>query len=71
MPSKNLTELQLVSTKKAAKALGIGYSTLTNWISYGRFPYVKVGRRTLVRVQDLDAFIERNLVEEKISLDAA
>ena len=71
MTSKNLTELQLVSTKDAAKALGIGYSTLTNWISYGQFPYVKVGGRTLVRIQDLNDFIERNLVEEKISLDAA
>jgi len=71
MSKEPVTNLQLIGIKDAAKTLGISHKTLTNWVWAGRFPYVKVGRRTLVRVQDLDAFIERNLVEEKISLDAA
>ena len=58
----NVEELQLISIKEAAKVLGISGNTLRQWICYGRFPYVKVGRRTMIAVQDLATFVETNHV---------
>lgn len=53
----------LVSREKAAEFLGIRPQTLAAWASSRRYalPFVKVGRRVMYRLSDLDAFIERNV----------
>ena len=58
----NVKELQLMAVKEVAEVLGISENTLRQWICYGRFPYVKVGRRTMIAVQDLARFVEQNHV---------
>jgi phage antirepressor YoqD-like protein len=55
--------LQLVGIRKASKILDISENTLRQWLCYRRFPYVKVGRRTMVAVEDLRRFVARNRVE--------
>jgi|688.fasta_scaffold2284525_2 excisionase family DNA binding protein len=49
----------LWSRKKAASYLGIAESTLASWAHRGmkNLPYAKIGRRTLYKKSDLDAFI--------------
>ena len=59
-------ELQLVSVRHAAQLLGIAPNTLRQWICYGKFPYIKVGRRTVVAIKDLERFVERNRVEPSV-----
>ncbi len=46
-----------LSILEAAKALGIGRSTLYVLIREGRLPVKKLGIRTLILKADLDAFI--------------
>jgi len=51
-------------TVKAAQYLGLATQTLANW----RFtrqgpPYSKLGRRIVYRLEDLDAFLEKNRIE--------
>ncbi len=58
----DLESLQLIGINDAAAVLGISANTLRQWVCYGRFPYVKVGRRTMVAVQDLAAFVEHNRI---------
>src|SRR5207245_5752365 len=51
---------QLVSSKQAARMLGIPEGTLRYWRCIGRRPaWVKLGRRTLYSVDDLVEFIAR------------
>ncbi len=48
----------LVNTKKAAEILGVEKNTLEGWRCHNRGPkYVKIGRRVLYDLADLDAFI--------------
>ncbi len=58
----DLESLQLIGINDAAAVLGIKENTLRQWVCYGRFPYVKVGRRTMVAVEDLARFVKRNRV---------
>lgn len=48
----------LVNTEKAAKILGVERNTMEGWRCHNRGPkYVKIGRRVLYDLGDLDAFI--------------
>ncbi len=49
----------LVSLFDAAHALGIAPKTAEHWVATGRFPVPthKIGRRRLVRVADLEAYV--------------
>jgi len=49
----------LISVSEAAERLGIAHKTARNWLYQGRFPVptITLGRRRLVRVQDLEAFV--------------
>lgn len=42
-------------------ASGLGRTTIYELIKRGELPRVKVGARTLIRRQDLDAMLERKL----------
>lgn len=50
--------------KDAARYLGVKDQTLRAWRCNGRvkIPFVKIGRKVIYRLADLDAFIERNRV---------
>lgn len=61
--------LDLLSLKEAAKELGgtkesggISIHTLRVWVYQKRIPYVKLGRRVFLRREDLEAFVNKNLV---------
>lgn len=47
------------SINDAASAIGIGRTTLYSLIQTGRLPIVKVGKRTLVRHDDLMTLIDQ------------
>lgn len=46
----------------AAQYLAVSVSKLRMDMHAGRIPFVRLGRRTVLRVEDLNAFLERNLV---------
>ena len=50
----------LLSVPEAAELLGIKTWTLYQWMSQRRVAYVKVGRLTKLRQEDIAAFIARN-----------
>ena len=50
----------LLSVPEAAALLGIKVWTLRQWLGQRRIAYVKVGRLTKLREEDITAFIERN-----------
>jgi len=53
----------LLDYKQAAKQLGLKESTLKDWVYHKKFPYVKVGRRTCFKPEDITNFINANRVE--------
>jgi hypothetical protein len=57
----------LIDRGGAAEILGIRPQTLACWASNGRYrlPFVKIGRRVMYRLADLQAFIESNLVVQE------
>ena len=64
----NLTKLnrgQRLTRKQAAKYLGISVGTLSVWACTGRYnlPFCKVGKKAIYFQSDLDAFIERHMVD--------
>ena len=57
--------LNLLSVEEAAKELKISIHTIRAWTYQKRFPTVKLGRRVLVRREDLESFVNKNVVEAK------
>jgi hypothetical protein len=60
-----MTQLQtLLNRKQTAEVLGIKPQTLASWVVNQRYdlPYVKIGRRVMYKLADLNAFIARNSV---------
>jgi excisionase family DNA binding protein len=51
---------RLYSVPEAAAYLGRTVDGLREMLYAGRLPYIKDGRRVLLDVQDMDAYIERN-----------
>lgn len=58
------TEAGLIDRPAAAQRLGIVPGTLANWQSshFRKVPHVKIGRRVMYRIQDLDRWIEAQVV---------
>jgi excisionase family DNA binding protein len=52
----NDTDVICVGPERAAELLGVGRSTLFELIADGFLPTVKIGRRTLLRVEALRGF---------------
>ena len=50
---------RLFSLKRAADYLGVSYWTIRDYIFRGELPSVRLGRRVLVDVRDLDALVEK------------
>jgi len=54
----------LLSSKEAARALGVSARTLWT-LTFNRqpgLPHVRIGRRVMYRLSDLEAWIERNRI---------
>ena len=62
-----ITLPRLVSREQAAEALGIRPQTLACWACNGRYglPFVKIGRRVMYRLADIEHFIESNIVMQE------
>lgn len=56
---------QLVNLKDAAEELKVSIHTLRSWIYQRRLPHVKLGRRVLLRREDLESLVNKNFVEAK------
>jgi excisionase family DNA binding protein len=61
------TEIQsrplAVAPAEAAKMLSIGKTRLYEMIGTKEIPVIKIGRRTLIRVRDIEAFLDRQQAE--------
>jgi excisionase family DNA binding protein len=55
----------LLNLKEGAKELRISIHTMRAWTYQKRIPIVRLGRRILVRRQDLEVFINKNVVEAR------
>ena len=53
---------QLLDLREAAKELGLSIYTLRSWTSQRKIPFVRLGRRILMRRQDLEDFVTASLV---------
>lgn len=53
---------KLINPEEAATLLGICKDTLNVWRSTKRYnlPFVKIGRKVMYRVDDINSFIEQN-----------
>jgi len=56
---------ELLDLRGGAKEMKVSVHTLRAWIYQKRLPYVHLGRRVLLRREDIEAFINKNLVEAK------
>ena len=54
--------LPLLSVREASSRLGISVFTLRMWLRQGRLPHIRLGRRVLLRPDDVDAFVLEHLV---------
>ena len=53
----------LVSVKEAAGEMKVSVHTIRAWFAQRKIPFVKLGRRTLLRREDLEDFVNRNVVK--------
>ena len=56
---------ELLNLKEGAKEMKISIHTLRAWIYQKRLPVVHLGRRVLLRREDLEAFVNKNVVRAK------
>jgi len=54
---------ELLSLKEGAKELKLSIHTLRAWIYQKRLPCVRLGRRVLLRKQDLEELVNKSVVE--------
>ena len=56
----------LLTVRQASELLNIAESTLRGWLCDGRFTFVKFGRRTMLRRQDLEAYVAAGVVPAEL-----
>lgn len=54
---------ELLNLRESAREMKISIHTLRAWIYQKRLPYVHLGRRVLLRREDIENFVKKNLVE--------
>jgi excisionase family DNA binding protein len=54
--------LNLLSLEEASSELKISIHTIRAWTYQKKFPIVKLGRRVLVRREDLEEFVNKSVV---------
>lgn len=52
-----MSEALAVSVPEAAKRLSVGLTTMWSLVRSKRVPSVRIGRRTVIRVADLEAYL--------------
>ena len=57
-PRKPMTEKLTVTIAQACELTGLGRSTIYRLFDDGSLPRLKAGKRTLIRVSDLEAYID-------------
>jgi excisionase family DNA binding protein len=55
--------VNLLSLEETAKELRLSIHTLRAWVYQKRIPVVKLGRRVLVKREDMEAFVNENVVK--------
>ncbi len=55
--------VELVTFEEAAKELRLSIYTLRAWCHQNRMPFIRLGRRVLLRREDLEQFVNKNRVE--------
>jgi len=55
---------RLLNRNEAAEFLGVCHQTLSAWACNGRYGlrFVKIGRRVMYRISDLEAFLDRRTI---------
>ena len=56
---------QLLTVVESARELRLSVFTIRSWIYSKRIPCVRLGRRVLLRREDLEKLVNDNLVEAK------
>ena len=51
----------VVDARGAARLLGVSHGTVINMYRSGELPSVQIRRRVLIRLSDVEAYLERNL----------
>lgn len=54
---------ELLDLRQGAKELNVSIHTVRAWTYQKRIPFVRLGRRILLRKKDLVQFVNKNLVE--------
>jgi excisionase family DNA binding protein len=57
--------LNLLDLDEVARELKISIFTVRSWQYQKRFPVVKLGRRVLVKREDLESFVNKNVIEAR------
>ncbi len=56
---------ELLDLREGAKELKLSIHTLRAWTYQKRIPFVRLGRRILLRREDLEELVKKNVVEAK------
>ena len=56
---------ELLDLREGAKELKISIHTIRSWIYQKRIPFVRLGRRILLRREDVEDFVKKNVIEAK------
>ena len=56
---------ELLDLREASRELKVSIYGLRSWIRQRRLPCVRLGRRVLLRREDLEQFVTKNLHEAK------
>ena len=56
---------ELLNLQEGAKELKISIHTMRAWVFQKRLPFVRLGRRVLLRREDVEDFVRRNVVEAR------
>jgi excisionase family DNA binding protein len=56
---------ELVDLREGARELRLSIHTLRAWTYQRRIPFVRLGRRILLRREDLENLVKKNLIEAK------
>ena len=56
---------RLLDMNSAGQYVGLSYWTIRAMIFRGEIPFIRAGRRILVDIRDLDAWVEANKIQEE------
>ena len=56
---------ELLDLRQGAKELSVSIHTLRAWTYQKRIPFVRLGRRILLRREDLEELVKKNVIKAK------